>query len=50
MNIYLSDKKKSKMWRKKGSAHDQEHQTSSVKHSGGSAMAWVCTAASGTSH
>ncbi len=32
----------------KGTAHDTKHTTSSVKHGGGSVMAWACMAASGT--
>ena len=36
-----------KVWRKKGSAHDPNHASSSVKHGGGSVMAWTCMAASG---
>ena len=35
------------MLRKKGSAHDPKHTISSVKHGGGSVMAWPCMAASG---
>ena len=38
---------KVKVWRKKGSAHDPKRTSSSVKHSGGSVMAWACMAASG---
>ncbi len=34
--------------RRKGTAHDPKHTTSSVKHGGGSVMAWACMAASGT--
>ncbi len=33
---------------KEGTAHDPKHTTSSVKHGGGSVMAWACMAASGT--
>ena len=37
-----------KLWRKKGSAHDPKHNSSSpVKHSAGSVMAWAGMAASG---
>ncbi len=32
----------------KETAHDPKHTTSSVKHGGGSVMAWACMAASGT--
>ena len=35
------------MWRKKGSAHDPKHMSSSVKHFGESVMLWACMAASG---
>ena len=35
------------MWRKKGSAHDLKHTSSSVKHRVGSVMACTCMAASG---
>ncbi len=37
-----------RVWRRKGTAHDPKHTTSSVKHGGGSVMAWACMAASGT--
>ena len=46
INLYQSDGK-AKVWRKKGSAHDPKHTSSSVKHGGGSVMAWACMAASG---
>ena len=36
------------MWRMKGRAHDPKQATSSVKHGGGSVMAWTSTAADGT--
>ncbi len=39
---------KRRVWRRKGTAHDPKHTTSSVKHGGGSVMAWACMAASGT--
>ncbi|KAG2465883.1 TCB1 transposase, partial [Polypterus senegalus] len=47
INLYRNDGKK-KVWRRHGTAHYPKHTTSSVKHSGGSVMAWVCMAASGT--
>lgn len=47
INLYQSDGK-AKVWRKKGSAYDPKHTSSSVKHGGGSVMAWACMAASGT--
>lgn len=47
MNLYQSDGK-AKVWRKKGSAHDPKHTSSSVKHGGGNVMAWACMASSGT--
>ena len=36
------------VWRGKGTAHDPKHTTSSVKHGGGSVIAWACMAANGT--
>ena len=45
MNLYQSDGK-AKVWRK-GSVHDPKHTSSSVKHGGGSIMAWACMVASG---
>ncbi len=36
------------MWRKKGTANNPKHTTSSVKHGGGGVMAWACMAVSGT--
>ncbi len=47
INLYKSDGKR-RVWRRKGTAHDPKHTTSSVKHGGGSVMAWACMAASGT--
>ena len=45
MNLYQSDGKNN-VWRKKGSAHDPKHTTSSVKQGGGNVMAWTCMATS----
>ena len=39
LNLYQSDGK-----RKKGTAHYSQQTTSSVKHGGGSVMAWACMA------
>uniref|UniRef100_A0A8C5N2V1 Transposase n=1 Tax=Leptobrachium leishanense TaxID=445787 RepID=A0A8C5N2V1_9ANUR len=47
INLYQSDGKR-RVWRRKGTAHDPKHTTSSVKHGGGSVMAWACKAANGT--
>ncbi len=47
INLYQSDGKR-RVWRRKGTAHDPKHTTSSVKHGGGSVMAWAYMAASGT--
>ena len=47
INFYQSDGK-AKVWRKKGTAHDPKHTSSSVKHGGGNVMAWACMASSGT--
>ena len=46
INLYLNDGKE-KVWRGKGTAYDQRHSTSPVKH-GASVMAWACMAANGT--
>uniref|UniRef100_A0A8C6NVL2 Transposase Tc1-like domain-containing protein n=1 Tax=Nothobranchius furzeri TaxID=105023 RepID=A0A8C6NVL2_NOTFU len=48
INLYQSDGKR-RVWRRKGTAHDPKHTTSSVKHGAGSVMVWACMAASGTS-
>uniref|UniRef100_A0A8C5LTA8 Transposase n=1 Tax=Leptobrachium leishanense TaxID=445787 RepID=A0A8C5LTA8_9ANUR len=48
INLYQSDGKR-RVWRRKGTAHDPKHTTSSVKRGGGgSVMAWACMAANGT--
>ncbi len=47
INLYQSDEKAT-VWRKKGSAHDPKHTSSSEKDSGGNVMAWACMASSGT--
>ena len=47
INLYQNDGKR-RVWRRKGTAHDPKHTTSSVKHGGGSAMVWACMAANGT--
>ena len=47
INLYQSDGK-ANVWRKKGSAHDTKHTSSSVKHGGGNVMASACMASSGT--
>lgn len=39
---------KTKVWRKKGSAYNLKHTSSSVKHGGGSVLVWACMATSGT--
>ena len=46
INLYQSDGK-AKVWRKKGSAHNLKHTSSSVQHGGGSVMASPCISASG---
>ena len=47
INLYQSDGKR-RVWRRKGTAHDPKYTTSSVKHGGGSIMAWACMAVNGT--
>ena len=47
INLYQNDGKR-RIWRRKGTAHDPKHTTSSVKDGGGSVMAWACMAANGT--
>ncbi len=47
INLYQTDGKK-KVRRKKGTAHDPKHTTTSVKHGGSSVLAWTCLAAYGT--
>ena len=47
INLYQNDGKR-RVWRRKGTAYDPKHTTSSVKHGGGSVMAWACMAANGT--
>ena len=47
INLYQNDGKR-RVWRREGTAQDPKHTTSSVKHGGGSVMAWACMAASGT--
>ena len=46
INLYQSEGK-ANVWRKKGSAYDPKHASSSVKYGGGSVMAWASMAASG---
>ena len=45
MNLYQSDGQDAKVWRKKRSAHDPKHKSSSLKHGGENVMAWACMAA-----
>ena len=47
INLYQNDGKR-RVWRRKGTAHDPKHTTSSVKYGGGSVMVWACMAANGT--
>ena len=47
MNLYESDGMPN-VWRKKGSAHDPKHTSSSVKHGGGNVVACFCMTSSGT--
>ena len=46
-NLHQNDGKR-RVGRRKGTAHDPKHTTSSVKHGGGSVMAWACMTANGT--
>uniref|UniRef100_A0A8C5MUE3 Transposase Tc1-like domain-containing protein n=1 Tax=Leptobrachium leishanense TaxID=445787 RepID=A0A8C5MUE3_9ANUR len=39
INLYQSDGKR-RVWRRKGTAHDPKHTTSSVKHCGGRVVSW----------
>ncbi|KAL1276792.1 hypothetical protein QQF64_036415, partial [Cirrhinus molitorella] len=43
-----ADETKINLYQNDGKAHDPKHTTSSVNHCGGSVMAWVGMAASGT--
>ena len=47
INLYQNDGKR-RVWRRKGTAHDPKHTTSSVKHGGGGVMVSACMAANGT--
>ena len=47
INLYQNDGKR-RVWRRKGTAHVPKHTTSSVKHGGGSVMAWACMTANET--
>uniref|UniRef100_A0AAQ4QMS3 Transposase Tc1-like domain-containing protein n=1 Tax=Gasterosteus aculeatus aculeatus TaxID=481459 RepID=A0AAQ4QMS3_GASAC len=47
INLYQNDGKR-RVWRRRGTAHDPKHTSSSVKHGGGGVMAWPCMAANGT--
>ena len=47
INLYHSDGKR-RVWRSKVTAHGPKHTTSSVKHGGGSVIAWACMAANRT--
>jgi transposase len=47
LNMFQSDGKCT-VWRESGKAADPKNTTSSVKHGGGSVMAWACFSAEGT--
>ena len=47
VNLFQCDGKQ-KVWRKKNMANNYKHTSATVKHGGGSVMAWACCATSGT--